>query len=128
MLPVHIGKVGVQKYTGVSRATNLLVVTWYPTFPYQRDAINWYARWFGLRNLFFSQKGHLCGGCLRVSHRSMLLACMCSGGGVEQGIPCSTRALWLLLGTPLTIGQFVAPPRTSFAVVKFHFRIMLGTP
>jgi hypothetical protein len=53
---------------------------------------------------------------------------MCSEGGVEQDFPYSTRALWLLLVAPLTIGKFVAPPRTSFAVVEFHLDIMLVTP
>ena len=58
----------------------------------------------------------------------MLLACMCSGGGVEQDISYPTRAWWLLLVTPLTVGKFVTPPRTSFAVVKFHFGFMIGAP
>src|SRR5262249_44689412 len=59
---------------------------------------------------------------------SMLPAFMCSEGGIEKSISCSTRALWLLLVTPLTISHFVTPPRTSFPMVKFHFGFMLGTP
>src|SRR5262245_62000299 len=53
---------------------------------------------------------------------------VCAEGWVEQGVSCSTPALSLFLVAPLTIGKFVAPPRSSFAVVKFHFGIMLGTP
>jgi hypothetical protein len=53
---------------------------------------------------------------------------MCSEGWVEQGVSYSTRALWLLLVAPLTIGKFMAPPCSSFPMVKFHFGIMLGTP
>jgi hypothetical protein len=58
----------------------------------------------------------------------MLPFCMCSAGGVEQDFSYPTRARSLLLIAPLTIGKFVAPPRASFAVVKFHFGIMLSTP
>ena len=49
-------------------------------------------------------------------------------GWVEQGVSYSTRALWLLLVTPLTIGKFMAPPRSSFAVVEFHLDIMFVAP
>ena len=58
----------------------------------------------------------------------MAPSCMCSAGGVEQDISYSTRAWWLLLVTPLTIGKFVAPPRTSFAVIEFHLDIVLVAP
>src|SRR5262249_25837694 len=58
---------------------------------------------------------------------SMAPSLMCAEGWVEQGL-CSTPALWLLLVAPLTIGKFVAPPRTSFAVVEFHLDIMFVAP
>jgi hypothetical protein len=53
---------------------------------------------------------------------------MYSVGGAEQDVSYSTRALWLLLVAPLTVGKFVAPPRPSFAVVEFHLDIMFVAP
>ena len=53
---------------------------------------------------------------------------MCAEGGVEQGVTYSTRALWLFLVAPLTIGEFVAPPRPSFAVIQFHLDIVFVAP
>src|SRR5262249_11274507 len=46
----------------------------------------------------------------------------------EAGFFLLHPCLGLLLVTPLTVRKFVAPPRTSFPMVKFHFGIMLGTP
>src|SRR6266487_1564153 len=109
VFPVHIGKIGLQYRAGIGRATNLLLIARYPPFSHQRDFVNGHTSLFRLRNLFFSQKGHLCGGFLCVSHWSMLLSFMGSIGGVEQDFSYSTRALWLLLVAPLTIRGFVAP-------------------
>jgi hypothetical protein len=46
----------------------------------------------------------------------------------RAGFSYSTRAVWLLLVAPLTVGKFVAPPRTSFPMVELHLDIMFGAP
>jgi hypothetical protein len=58
----------------------------------------------------------------------MFLSFMDSLGGVEQDVSYSTRAWWLPLIAPLTIGEFVAPPRPSFTVVQFHLDIVFVAP
>jgi hypothetical protein len=40
VFPVHIGKISLEYCAGISRTADLLVVAWYPTFLYQRDAKN----------------------------------------------------------------------------------------
>src|SRR5262249_61366721 len=42
MLPIHIGKVRMYEYTGISRAADLFVITMQSAFTDQGDAINGY--------------------------------------------------------------------------------------
>src|SRR5215831_13099651 len=108
MFPVHIGKVSLEYRAYVSRTAALLLIARHSSFSHQRDFVNRHTRLFRLCGVFFSKKGRLCGGFLRVSHWSMLPSFMYSLGGVEQDVSYSTRALWLLLIAPLTVGKFVA--------------------
>jgi hypothetical protein len=83
MLPVHTLKIRVQKRTGIDGTANLLVIAWYPTFPYYHDFVYRNTRLFRLGGVFFAQKGHLLAGdCLSVFHRSysQSITCVCNEG------------------------------------------------